>query len=209
MSKRHLKSKAFARRRRSVRHASRKRLPTPSKAPALTKQEEAQQARFKQQQEDEERAKRVTLERTVIYRKRQERAKSGMPLPMLRELAKLIVRDYKEIARQAVLVKIEGLSARASEIAIARIDISELQNPSDVHEVLAANIEYLAEDARHIVGKAPHWQRRGRQKAGLFLQQRLEQGRGRYRRRPGAGRRGPAAGNSTTPKAAAEGEATG
>lgn len=188
----------------------------PSKAPGLTKQEEAQQARHKQQQEDDERAERVTLERTVIYRKLRARAKDGLTLPMFRELAKLLVRDFNsyslpddllgdlykfnrsdddacayidqadavevqllmmdmllgealsvsahsldddpELTDEALLAlaKIEGVSASASEIAIERIDISELRNPSDVHEVLAANIEHLAEVARHIVDKAPH-----------------------------------------------------
>ncbi|WP_162249960.1 ParB/RepB/Spo0J family partition protein [Massilia sp. Root351] len=188
----------------------------PSKAPALSKQEEAQQARYKQQQKAEERAARITLERTVIYRKLRERAKSGLTLPMLRELAKLLVRDYNsyslpddilgdlykfdrsdddtcayidqadesevqllimdmllgealsvsahsldddpELTDEALLAlaKIEGVSASTTEIAIERIDISDMKNPSDVQEVLAANIEHLADVARHIIDKAPH-----------------------------------------------------
>jgi hypothetical protein len=54
------------------------------------------------------------------------------------------------------LVKLEELSATPAEIAIERIDLDKLTNPSDVLEVIAANIEHLAEVAQFISAGAPH-----------------------------------------------------
>jgi hypothetical protein len=54
------------------------------------------------------------------------------------------------------LAKAEGVSVTAGEIAAARIDVRDLKNPSDVMEVIKANIEHLADITRHIIDKAPH-----------------------------------------------------
>lgn len=54
------------------------------------------------------------------------------------------------------LTTTEAITATAGEIAVERIDVGELDNPADVFDVIAENIEYLADVARHIIAHAPH-----------------------------------------------------
>lgn len=189
----------------------------PKQAAAAKKKELEEATRRKEQEENEEKAAAISAERVALYRKLRARAASGPTLPMLRELAKLMVRDWSndyslpddvigdlypfhrsddavcahidqadatevqllimdmvlsdalnvsshclndepsdvEDTFQAI-VQLEGVSVSAGEIAIERIDVQGLDNPSDVHKVLAANVEHLADVCQHIVAKAPH-----------------------------------------------------
>lgn len=54
------------------------------------------------------------------------------------------------------LAELEGVEATAADIAIAGINVSALHSPADVHEVIEANTEHLAEVCNFIADKAPH-----------------------------------------------------
>jgi ParB/RepB/Spo0J family partition protein len=187
----------------------------PSKAAALTTKQEAERARLKQIEEDDERATNMEAERTVMYRKLRARAENGLTPEMFRELAKVLVRDYNYSlprdligdlysfgrdedstcayidqadtcrVQQLILDMVLGdalsvsrhdlddepswvedafftltgkeqIIASAGEIAAERIDVSELETADDVGAVVAANLEHLADVARHILDRAPH-----------------------------------------------------
>jgi hypothetical protein len=56
----------------------------------------------------------------------------------------------------STLAKLEGVEATAADIAVERIDVSLLNNPTDVYEALKDNIEHLTEVSKFIVARAPH-----------------------------------------------------
>jgi len=188
----------------------------PSKAAELTAAQKSELARQEEREKNQERAAAVSAERAAIYRKLRARASGGFSLNMLRELTKLIVRDYNEYslpddvigdlytfnrdddsvcayidsadANQvqqllmdlllgealeipyhcldddpscvddafSTLAKLEGVEATAADIAVERIDVSLLNNPTDVYEALKDNIEHLTEVSKFIVARAPH-----------------------------------------------------
>jgi ParB/RepB/Spo0J family partition protein len=189
----------------------------PKKAAAELKKQQEEAARQKQRDEDTDKAETISAERTALYRKLRERAANGLSLHMLRELAKLLVRDWSNdyslpddligdlypfhrsddsvclyidqadsaevqllimdmLIGEALrvdehsiddeptdietalleLVKLEGVAATAADIAIERIDVSLLNNPTDVYEALKDNIEHLTEVSKFIVARAPH-----------------------------------------------------
>jgi len=188
----------------------------PKKAAAELKKQQEEAARKKQRDEDKEKAEVLTAERVALYRKLRARAAGGLSLHMLRELAKLLVRDWNDyslpddligdlysfhrsddsvcahidqadatevqllimdlILGEALtvdahciddeptdieasftkLVELEGVAATAADIAIERIEVSLLNNPTDVYEALKDNIEHLTEVSKFIVARAPH-----------------------------------------------------
>lgn len=189
----------------------------PKQSTATAKKQQEEAARQKQRQEDEEKAVAISAERVALYRKLRTRAANGLSLPMLRELAKLLIRDWRfecslpdgligdlysfdrsddsacthidqadatevqllimdallsdaltvnlhdldadptEIETTFLdLVKLEEITASPADIAIERIDLAELKNPSDVYDVIAENIDHLSDVARFIGAGAPH-----------------------------------------------------
>lgn len=66
----------------------------PKQAAAAAKKEQEQKARQKKEEENEAKADAISAERVALYRKLRARAANGLSLHMLRELAKLLVRDW-------------------------------------------------------------------------------------------------------------------
>jgi ParB/RepB/Spo0J family partition protein len=192
----------------------------PDKAAALEKQKENLKRQERERLEREHQAETKTLQRVTLYRKVRGKAAAGLTLPMLRELAKLIVRDWaierslpddlmpdlypcerdddavcdyidqadsttvqllimdlllgeglgvspheledddedhppSYSALKAIAV-CENLEVSAADLAVASIDIDALQNPTDVREAIADNVEHLAAVCAHIIDKAPY-----------------------------------------------------
>ncbi|MYM37238.1 ParB/RepB/Spo0J family partition protein [Duganella sp. FT94W] len=189
----------------------------PKLSAAAEKKQNEELAAQKQRDANKERAATITAERTALYRKLRSRVAAGFSLHIMRELAKLLIRDHcneyslpddligdlysfersddsacayidqadasevqmlilDTILGDALsvhphyldeepseledaflsMVKLEGIDASAAEIAIERIDPTLLTNPTDVLEVIEANIEHLGEVAAFIIDRAPH-----------------------------------------------------
>ena len=94
----------------------------PELAAAASQKQQADAARMKARQEEEDKAATITAERVAIYRKLRARAADGLSLAMLREMAKLMVTDYNDYSLPDDLIGDLYSFDRSDESVCAYID---------------------------------------------------------------------------------------